>query len=116
MPVNRKSSKAFNFHTPNREAACYGTLSGVMVQLLQHADALGSAGPWHDHCRAAKKRSRAIEYTRGRPKRVKHYRELLRITRTTLGYLQQAAVQLTGLASSMRLACVIFVFKMPPWW
>ena len=66
----------------------------VMVRLLQQADALGSAIPWHDHCRAAKKRARTIEYTRGRPKRVKHYRELLKITCKTLGYVEQAAAQL----------------------
>jgi IS5 family transposase len=66
----------------------------VMVRLLQQADALGRAIPWHDHCRAAKKRSRAIQFTRGRPKRVQHYRALLRITRTTLSYLEQAAAQL----------------------
>ena len=54
----------------------------------------GSAIPWHDHCRAAKKRARAIKYTRGRPKRVKHYRELLKITCKTLSYLQQAGEQL----------------------
>jgi IS5 family transposase len=65
-----------------------------MVRLLQQVDALGSASPWHDHRRAAKKRARAIEYTRGRPKRIKHYRTLLKITRTTLSYLEQAAAQL----------------------
>lgn len=67
----------------------------VMVRLLQQADALGSTSLWHDHCRAAKKRARAIEYTRGRPNRVKHYRDLLKITRTTLSYLKKAAEQLT---------------------
>jgi len=35
-----------------------------------------------------------IEYTRGRPERVQHYRALLRIARNTLDYLQQAAAQL----------------------
>lgn len=49
---------------------------------------------WHDHCRAAKKRGRVIEYTRGRPKRVQHYRALLGIARNTLDYLHQAAAQL----------------------
>jgi IS5 family transposase len=81
-------------HEPSDSSLLWDTVR-VMVHLLQHADALGSAIPWHNHCRAAKKRARAIEYTRGRPKRVKHYRDLLRITRTTLSYLQQAAEQLT---------------------
>lgn len=66
----------------------------VMVRLLQQAASLGSSIPWHDHCRAAKKRSRAIQFTRGRPKRVQHYRALLRITHSTLSYLEQAAAQL----------------------
>lgn len=66
----------------------------VMVRLLQQADALGSTIPWHDHCRAAKKRAQAIKFGRGRPKRVKRYRDLLKITRTTLDYLQQAREQL----------------------
>lgn len=85
-------------HEPSDSSLLWDAVR-VMVRLLQHADALGSAIPWHDHCRAAKERSRSIEYTRGRPKRVKHYRELLRITRTTLGYLHQAAEQLTLAAS-----------------
>jgi len=66
----------------------------VVVRLLDAADALGSAIAWHDHRRAAKKRARAIQYARGRPKRVQHYRALLRITHATLGCLHQAAEQL----------------------
>jgi transposase, IS5 family len=42
----------------------------------------------------AKKRWRAIEFTRGRPKRAQLYRELIKITRTTLAYLRRAAAQL----------------------
>jgi IS5 family transposase len=70
----------------------------VMVRLLQRADALACAGAWRDHRRAAKGRARAIQYVRGRPKRVQHYRALLKITRATLSSLQQAAQQLTLLA------------------
>ena len=72
----------------------------VMVRLLQAADALiGGAGvPWRDHSRAAKKRARAIEFTRGRPNRVPHYRELVRLTRATLAYLDQASTKLATVA------------------
>jgi IS5 family transposase len=66
----------------------------VMVRLLDAADALGSTIPWHNHCRAAKKRARLIQFVRGRPKRIKRYRELLTITHKTLAYLNQAAAQL----------------------
>lgn len=63
-----------------------------MVRLLKTADALigGAGAPWRDHRRAAKKRARAIEFTRGRPNRVPHYRELVKVTRATLAYLDQA--------------------------
>ena len=44
---------------------------------------------WRDHRRAAKKRGRAIEFTRGRPQRVQLYRELIKITRATLAYLRR---------------------------
>jgi IS5 family transposase len=60
----------------------------------------GGAGPApaasgrRDHRRAAKKRARAIQFTRGRPRRVQLYRELIQTTRATLAYLQHAAAQL----------------------
>jgi IS5 family transposase len=56
---------------------------------------LGGIGrAWRDHRRAAKKRARAIQFTRGRPKRVQLYRQLIQITRATLAYLRGAAAQL----------------------
>ncbi|SEI21673.1 transposase, IS5 family [Rhizobium tibeticum] len=72
-------------HEPSDSSLLWDAVR-VMVRLLQQADALSSAIPWHDHRRAAKKRARAIEYSRGRPKRIKHYRTLLKITRATLSY------------------------------
>jgi IS5 family transposase len=69
-----------------------------MVRLLKKADTLiGGAGPaWRDHCRAAKKRARKIQFTRGRPNRVQLYRELIAIARATLEYLQQAVTRLAA--------------------
>ena len=59
----------------------------------------GRAGlSWRDHRRAAKKRARAIQFTRGRPRRVQLYRELIRITRATLADLQQVATRLAPAA------------------
>jgi transposase, IS5 family len=80
-------------HAPSDNSLLWDAVR-VMVRLLYAADALGSTTLWHDHCRAAKKRARTIEYARSRVQRVKPYRELLRITRTTLSDLQQAAQQL----------------------
>jgi IS5 family transposase len=68
----------------------------LMVRLLKRADALvGGAGlAWRDHCRAAKKRARDIQFTRGRPNRVELYRELIAIACATLSYLKQASERL----------------------
>ncbi len=67
-----------------------------MVRLLRQANALvGNLGfAWRDHQRAAKKRARTIQFTRGRPKRVQLYCELIKITRATLAYLRRAAARL----------------------
>jgi IS5 family transposase len=81
-------------HEPSDSALLWDAVR-VMVRLLQQADALGSAIQWHDHSRVAKKRAWTIQYSRGRPKRIKRYRELLRITRNTLDYLKQAAEKLS---------------------
>jgi transposase, IS5 family len=72
----------------------------VMVRLLREANGLvgRAALCWRDHRRAAKKRARDIQFTRGRPRRVQLYRELIRTTRATLAYLQQAAAQLATTA------------------
>jgi transposase, IS5 family len=66
-----------------------------MARLLREADALiGARLVWRGHRRAAKKRARAIEYARSRANRVQHYGELIRLTRATLAYADQAAMQL----------------------
>src|SRR4051794_34344562 len=69
-----------------------------MVRLLKQAQAwMGDiARAWCDHRRAAKRRWQAIEFTRGRPKRVPLYRELIKIARATLAYLREAAARLSG--------------------
>jgi transposase, IS5 family len=69
----------------------------VMARLLEEAAALAGGClkiAWRDHRRAAKKRARTIKFTRSRPNRVPHYRELIKITRATLAYLDQAATVL----------------------
>jgi IS5 family transposase len=68
----------------------------LMVRLLKEADSFhhGIGRAWRNHGRAAKKRWRAIEFTRGRPQRVPLYRELIKITRATLAYLRGAAAVL----------------------
>jgi IS5 family transposase len=86
-------------HEPS-DSSLLGDAVRVMVRLLREVQAWvgGSALAWRDHQRAAKKRARDIQYTRGRRKRVQLYRELIKITQATLAYLRQAAIQLAGAA------------------
>jgi IS5 family transposase len=87
-------------HPPSDSSLLWDAVQ-VMVRLLKAADGLvaGAGRLWRDHRRAAKKRLQAIQYTRGRPKRVQMYRELIRITRATLAYLQQAERQVSRLST-----------------
>jgi IS5 family transposase len=82
-------------HEPSDSSLLWDAVR-VMVRLLKAANELaaGSALAWRDHQRAAKKRARDIQYSRGRPKRVQLYRELIKFNRVTLAYLHQAALQL----------------------
>jgi transposase, IS5 family len=83
-------------HEPSDSSLLWDAVR-VMVRLLREAERLVSRARlwWRDHRRAAKKRARDIQFTRGRPRRVQLYRELLQTTRATLAYLQHAAAQLT---------------------
>ena len=82
-------------HEPSDSSLLWDAVR-VMVRLLKRADILigGAGAPWRDHCRAAKKRARNIQFTRGRPNRVQLYRELIAIACTTLDYLKQATERL----------------------
>jgi transposase, IS5 family len=91
-------------HEPSDSSLLWDAVR-VMVRLLKEADALIGGGlVWRDHHRAAKKRAHAIRFTRGRPKRVQHYRELIKITRATLAYLDQAAKLLWHVPDPIKVA------------
>ena len=87
-------------HEPSDSSLLWDAVR-VMVRLLKRAQAwMGEvARVWRDHSRAAKKRWQAITFTRGRPKRVPLYRDLIRIARTTLAYLRGSAAWLRGLTN-----------------
>src|SRR6202163_1698482 len=83
-------------HDPSDSSLLWDAVR-MMARLLRAADTLAGGFveiAWHDHQRAAKKRAHAIKFTRGRPNRLQHYRALIKITRATLAYLDQAAKQL----------------------
>jgi IS5 family transposase len=70
----------------------------VMVRLLQQAQELAPKTlktDWVNHSRRAKKRSRAIIYTRGKDKKAKLYQDLIEVTQNSLKYLEAARLELS---------------------
>jgi transposase, IS5 family len=65
----------------------------VMTRLLRQAAAVPGAPPigWRDRRRVAKKRARAIDYSRGQDKKRQLYRELIAAAQATRAELQAAA-------------------------
>jgi transposase, IS5 family len=94
------TATAAPIHEPSDSSLLWDAVR-VMVRLLKAAGAwLGGIGrAWRDHRRAAKKRARTIQFTRGRPKRVELYRQLIEITCATLAYLRSAAAQLAPVSN-----------------
>jgi transposase, IS5 family len=93
-------------HEPSDSSLLWDAVR-VMARLLMEAGCLAGGFvriAWRDHRRAAKRRARAIQFSRGRPKRVQQYRELIKITRATLTYVEQAATQLWQVPDPMRVA------------
>lgn len=89
------TTSAALLHEPSDSSLLWDAVR-VMVRLLQQADELcaGAAPAWRSHRRLAKRRALAIKYSRSHVERVKLYRELMAVTRTTLGHLQAAAAQM----------------------
>jgi IS5 family transposase len=82
-------------HEPSDSSLLWDAVR-VMVRLLKQAQRWIGKVAWRDHRCAAKKRWQAITFTRGRPKRVPLYRDLIKITRKTLAYLRSVAARLSG--------------------
>jgi IS5 family transposase len=94
------TTSAALLHEPSDNSLLWDAVR-VMVRLLQKADELCAAAPlsWRNHRRLAKRRSLAIDHSRSQARRVKLYRELIAVTRASLGYLHQAARHLAKVPS-----------------
>ena len=90
-------------HEPSDSSLLWDAVR-VMVRLLKAADALVGGLKWRNHRRAAKKRARAIEYARDRAQRAQHYPQLIKLTRATLAYADQAATLLWQALDPMAVA------------
>jgi transposase, IS5 family len=86
-------------HEPSDSALLWDAVR-VMTRLLRQAAALPGAPAlqWRDRRRLAKKRARAIEYSRGKANRRRLYCELMAATRATLAALREAGKRVADLA------------------
>jgi IS5 family transposase len=84
-------------HAPTDSSLLWDAVR-VMVRLLKQASALPGAPPivWRNHRRLAKKRALAIQYSRGKARKEKLYRDLIAATRATVTALQHAMQRLTA--------------------
>jgi IS5 family transposase len=89
-------------HSPSDSTLLWDAVR-VMTRLLRRAEALPGAPAvrWRDRRRLAKKRARAIDYSRGKAKKRTLYRELIAAAQATRAELQAAA---EGLAEPVGMA------------
>ena len=89
-------------HEPSDSSLLWDAVR-VMARMLKAAGTLAGseAIAWRDRRRAAKRRAHAIQFTRGRPRRVQQYRELIKITRAMLAHLDEMETQLSKVVSVM---------------
>jgi IS5 family transposase len=89
-------------HEPSDSSLLWDAVR-VMARMMKSAGTLagGADIAWRDRRRAAKRRAYAIQFTRGRPRRVQQYRELIEITRAMLAYVDVAASRLERVAGPM---------------
>ncbi len=83
-------------HAPSDSTLLWDSVR-VLVRLLEGAAELAegvASVNYQSHRRVAKKRMRAIKYTRGQDKKARLYRDLIEATEKSLGYLQEVTVAL----------------------
>ena len=83
-------------HEPSDSSLLWDSVR-TLVRLLQQAEKLVEGVTtikYHNHQRVAKKRMRAIVYTRGQDKKAGLYRDLIGVTKKSLGYVEAASLRL----------------------
>lgn len=83
-------------HAPSDSTLLWDSVR-VLVRLLKRAEELAEGVAtidYRNHQRLAKKRTRAIRYTRGQDKKAALYRDLIAATQNSLDYVEQADIKL----------------------
>jgi IS5 family transposase len=75
-----------NIHPPLDSVQLYDAVRVIARLLIKARDEFGIKVAFTDHRRRAKKRMIGIQYAKGDKQRTSHYKDLLKITRKTIGY------------------------------
>ena len=97
-------------HAPSDSTLLWDSVR-VLVRMLEAAEELAEGHTtidYRNHERVAKKRTRAICYTRGQNKKTRLYRDLVGVTRKTLNYVEQASIQLLTVMPFQPMACELW--------
>ncbi len=97
-------------HVPSDSTLLWDSVR-VLVRLLKQAEELAEGITlidYHNHQRVAKKRTRAICYTRGQDKKAVLYRDLIEVTRKNLGYMEDACKKLLAVVPFKPTACELW--------
>jgi len=99
-----------SLHAPSDSTLLWDSVR-VLVRLLKHAEELAGGVTiidYRNHQRVAKKRARAIWYTRGQDKKASLYRDLVEVTRKSLGYVEEASLKLLAVMPFDPMACELW--------
>ena len=97
-------------HAPSDSTLLWDSVR-VLVRLLKAAEELAEGHTridYRNHQRVAKKRARAICYTRGQDKKTVLYRDLIEATRKTLDYVEEASIKLLAVMPFQPMACALW--------
>jgi transposase, IS5 family len=97
-------------HAPTDSTLLWDSVR-VLVRLLERAEELAegiTSIDYRNHQRVAGKRARAICYTRGQNEKAALYRDLVKVTRNSLGYVEEANLKLLAVMAYEPMACALW--------
>lgn len=97
-------------HAPSDSTLLWDSVR-VLVRLLKRAEELSEGITqinYRNHQRMAKKRTRAICYTRGQDKKALLYQDLLEVTQKSLTYVEEAGIKLLAVMPLAPIACELW--------
>ena len=97
-------------HAPSDSTLLWDSVR-VLVRLLERAEELAegiTTIDYRNHQRVAKKRTRSICYTHGQNEKAALYRDLIGVTRNSLGYVEGASIKLLAVMPYKPMACALW--------